>query len=121
MSQHLQQAEYIAACDAAKEAVWLQNLLENIDCMPDWPTVLFEDNNSCIAQTENPLHHKRTKHIDVYYHYTRQMVENEVIVLERIDTSEQLADIMTKPLGKVLFNKHVDSLNMKHTTAPCLN
>lgn len=112
------EAEYVAACDGAKETVWLRNLLCDVGCILVEPTVLYEDNNSCISQTENPLHHKRTKHIDVYYHYTRQMVEERVLILEKIDTSDQLADIMTKPLGKVLFSKHVSSLHMRCTEVP---
>jgi hypothetical protein len=109
------EAEYVAACDGSKEAVWLRKLFEELGCEMIQPTILFEDNNSCIAQTENPLHHKRTKHIDVYYHYTRQMVEEDIVVLKRIDTSDQVADMLTKPLRKTLFKKHVDCLNMRCT------
>jgi hypothetical protein len=109
------ESEYVAACDGTKEAVWLRKLFEELGIEMVLPTVLFEDNNSCIAQTENPLHHKRTKHIDVYYHYTRQMVEEDIVVLEKIDTSDQIADMLTKPLSKTLFKKHVDCLNMRCT------
>jgi hypothetical protein len=112
------EAEYVAACEGSKEAVWLRNLFEDMGCKTTGPTTLFEDNNSCIAQTENPLHHKRTKHIDVYYHFTRQMVEENVVVLEKIHTENQLADMLTKPLNKVLFQKHTDSLNMRCTEVP---
>ena len=109
------EAEYIAACDGAKEAVWLRRLLEDMGCVAAEPTKLYEDNNSCIAQVENPLHHKRTKHIDIAYHFTRQMVEEDVVTMEKIDTTEQLADMLTKPLGKTLFSKHFEVLGMKDT------
>ncbi len=109
------EAEYVAASDGAKEAVWLRGLLENMDHEQLGPTVLFEDNNSCIAQSENPLHHKRTKHIDIAYHYTRQMVEEDVVYLERVGTEDQIADVLTKPLDKILFGKHFDALNMRST------
>jgi len=109
------EAEYVAAYDGAKEAVWLRRLFENMGCMPNGPTVLFEDNNSCISQTENPLHHKRTKHIDVAYHFTRQMVEEEVVLLMKISTTDQVADMLTKPLGRTLFSKHFDALKMRCT------
>jgi hypothetical protein len=109
------ESEYVTACDGTKEAVWLRNLFEDMGCLAIGATVLFEDNNSCIAQTENPLHHKRTKHIDVYYHFTRQMVEEGVVILEKVDTSDQLADMLTKPLGKTLFRKHIDKLGMRCT------
>ena len=84
-------------------------------CVLSEPTVLFEDNNSCIAQTENPLHHKRTKHIDVYYHFTRQMVAEGVIKLDKVDTGDQLADMLTKPLVRPVFEKHLMSLHMRNT------
>ena len=100
------EAEYVVACKAAKEAVWLRQLLESLNCTQNGATVLLEDNNGCIAQTENPLHHKRTKHVDVYYHYTRQMVEEGVLILEKIATEDQTADLLTKPLGNILFVKH---------------
>ena len=79
------------------------------------PTLLFEDNNSCIAMSENPLHHKRTKHIDISYHYTRDIVENDVVVLCKISSEEQLADILTKPLGKTVFQRLMKGLNMRET------
>ena len=84
-------------------------------CTATEPTVLHEDNNSCIAQTENPLHHKRTKHIDIAYHFTRQMVDEDVVVLVKIDTADQVADMLTKPLGNILFSKHFKMLKMRDT------
>ena len=79
------------------------------------PTILYEDNDSTRAQTENPLHHKRTKHIDIAYHFTRQMVEEEVVKIVRINTGNQIADIITKPLGPTKFNKLYAMLSMRHT------
>ena len=84
-------------------------------CTATKPTVLHEDNNSCIAQTENPLHHKRTKHIDIAYHFTRQMVDENVVVLVKIDTANQVADMLAKPLENILFNKHFKMLKMRDT------
>ena len=105
----------MSACHGTKEVVWLRRLFEDMGCEPTEPTVLFEDNDSCRAQTENPLHHKRTKHIDISYHYTRQMVEEGIVQLVRVGTGDQVADIMTKPLGKTLFKRHFDMLSMKPT------
>ena len=79
----------------------MRGLLEDMGCVPVEPTILFEDNDSCRAQTENPLHHKRTKHIDIAYHFTRQMVEEGVVKLQRVGTEDQIADLLTKPLPKL--------------------
>ena len=109
------EAEYVQASDGTKEIVWVRNLLTDMGVKIEGPTVLYEDNNGCIAMTENPLHHKRTKHIDISYHYTRDMVENEIVVLKKVSSEEQLADILTKPLGKVAFQRLVKGLNMRET------
>ena len=103
-------------CDGAKEVVWLRNLFMNMNCTSYKLTVLYKNNNSCIGLTENSLHYKRTKHIDVYYHYTRDVVENKVVMAGKIDTTDQVADILTKPLGKVLFSKHLKSINITYSS-----
>jgi hypothetical protein len=61
------------------------------------------DNKSAIHLSKNPVHHDRSKHIEVKYHYTIECVEGGKIVLEQISTKDQLADIKTKSLGRVLF------------------
>ena len=109
------EAEYVAAAEGTKEVIWLRKMFEDMGCVIQGPTVMFEDNNSCIAQTENPLHHKRTKHIDVSYHFTRQMVEEDLVVLEKVGTEDQVADMLTKPLCKALFHKHLEMLKMRST------
>ena len=109
------EAEYVAAYEGTKEAMWLRNLFEDMGCVPEGPTILYEDNDGCRAQTENPLHHKKTKHVQINYHLTRQMVEEGIVKLERVGTGDQVADIMTKPLGKVLFQKHFQMLHMQAT------
>ena len=109
------EAEYVAACEATKEAIWLRRLLEDMGYEQKGATILREDNNSTIAQTENPLHHKQTKHIDIAYHFTREMVSEKVVELKRIDTEDQVADMMTKPLSKIVFMKHYKMLGMRAT------
>ncbi len=108
-------AEYVAVCEATKKAIWLKRLLEDMDCEQKSATVLFEDNNSARAQTENPLHYKRTKHVDIAYHFTRQMVSEEVVKLVRINSEDQVADLLTKPLVKATFARHHNELKMKKT------
>lgn len=61
------------------------------------PTIIKCDNMSAIAMTKNPVFHSRTKHIELRHHFIRNLVENGEIQLEFIKTSEQLADIFTKP------------------------
>ena len=67
------------------------------------PNTLREDNQACIDYSDNPGDHKRTKHIDCRYHLVRERVLSGDIVLERVFTTEQMADVYTKTLGKSQF------------------
>jgi hypothetical protein len=62
------------------------------------PTRIFEDNQGCIALSENPIFHKRTKHIDIRYHFIRERVASGEIELKYVATEHQLADLLTKAL-----------------------
>lgn len=66
---------------ASQEAIWLRNSLNSIDFKLENATLLFEDNQGAIALPKNPKDHSRTKHVDVKYHYVRQVTEEENIKL----------------------------------------
>ena len=66
------EAEYIAACMVAREAVWLRKLLAGLFGQRLEPTVIHCDNQSCVKM--NPVQHDRTKHVEMKYHYVREMV-----------------------------------------------
>ena len=65
--------------------------------------VILCDNQSGIRLFENPVFHDRSKHIDIRYHFIRDMVQRGAVRLDHIGTNEQVADILTKPPGKVKF------------------
>ena len=99
------EAEYIALNEAGKEAIWLQRILEAlglIDYSPS-PTLIYEDNQGTIALAENPEFHRRTKHIDIRYHWIRDAIGRKLITLEHISTREQAADGLTKALTVKAF------------------
>ena len=64
------------------------------------PTVTYEDNQGCTALSRNPLHHRKTKHVDIRYHFARERVEAKGVELVCVHTPQQLADLLTKPVGK---------------------
>ena len=66
-------------------------------------TVILCDSQSGIQLSENPVFHDRSKHIDIRYHFIRDMVQRGAVRLDHIGIDEQVADILTKPLGKVKF------------------
>jgi hypothetical protein len=92
------EAEYIALFEGVREAIWLKSLFESISIKMVKPITIFEDNTGCINIANNPINHKRTKHIDIKYHFTREQIQNKVIIVKYLSTGDQLADIFTKPV-----------------------
>ena len=95
------EAEYVALTDAFKEARFLRQLFADFyNC--NRPNVnLFVDNLGSIALAKNPVHHQRSKHIDIRYHFIRLDVEEGTVLLEYVPTEENYADMFTKPLSRV--------------------
>ena len=99
------EAEYIAAATRAGQGVWLERLLGDLTDKEPEGVVLYVDNKSTIALSKNPVHHDRSKHIDIRYHYIRDCVEEGKIEVNYICTDDQLADILTKSLGRQKFTE----------------
>ena len=99
------EAEYIAANLALQEALWLRTLLNDLNFLQEQPTVINEDNQGVIALCRNPKYHSRTKHIDIKYHFIREKIDNMEIALKYCPAEEMIADTLTKPLGKIKFQR----------------
>jgi hypothetical protein len=97
-------AEYIADGSSCSQLLWMKQMLKEYNVMQDIMT-LYCDNLSAINISKNPVQHSKTKHIDIRHHFIRNLVEGKVVVLEHVTTSEQLADIFTKALDAVQFEK----------------
>lgn len=98
------EAEYVAMSEAAREAIFLKRLVSEISGQVEMPMKIFSDSQSAVAIAQNPVHHQRTKHIDVRHHFVREAVEHGHIELEYVETSRMVADVLTKPLLKGKFN-----------------
>lgn len=95
------ESEYIAASHAIKELIWLKRLLsELLQIKIDIP-FFYMDCQSAIRLVKNPEFHKRTKHINIRYHFIREKFKENEFDLRYIPTNEQCADIMTKALPKI--------------------
>lgn len=99
------ESEHIAAFHCSRAVVYYRQFLEEFGHLQGEPTILWEDNQACIAQSKNPVHHKRCKHILIKYHYLRQLTANNIVRLEYIVTKNQLADALTKPLPNADFSR----------------
>jgi hypothetical protein len=75
------------------------------------PVTLFEDNSGCISISNNP-ETRRSKHYDVRYHFLREKVQQKILKLEKVSSKNQVADTLTKALGKVLFAEHREELGL---------
>ena len=80
-------------------------ILEELGISLVQPLVLREDNRSAISFSQHPGDHRRTKHIDYRHHFVREKVQSNDIMLEYIETLDQLADIFTKALDSDRFIK----------------
>lgn len=107
------EAEYVAAVEAAKEIIWMRNILCEFGYNMDKPSVLHMDNQSAISVSKNPEHHGRMKHLDLRFHWFRDVVNSKLISPSYIPTAEMVADILTKPLPipKVQFCR--DSMGIR--------
>jgi hypothetical protein len=107
------EAEYIAAAGAACEAVWLARLLAELVGGAILAPKLKVDNKSAIALMKNPVHHDRSKHIDVKFHFIRECCDRKLIDVEFVGTEFQLGDILTKALGRSRFQELRDGIGMR--------
>lgn len=105
------EAEYVALANGTKEAIWLRRLLNELGIRCD-SVKIYVDNQSAISLANNPEYHKRSKHIDVRYHFVRDVVHKREITVEYIPSDKQLADILTKPLPRETFCKLRESMNI---------
>lgn len=106
------EAEYVALAEAICEAKWIRKLLDELGIECAGPIPIFEDNQSCIVIAEEPREYKRMKHINIKYHFIREVIANGEIELRYKPTDEQIADMMTKALGGKNFIKHRANLNL---------
>lgn len=107
------EAEYMGLTEAAKEAAYLRGLLIELKLMPSASIVLYVDNQRAKCLAEYPVHHKRTKHIDIRYHYIRDVINREEVILEHLPMEDMVVDIFTKALTGVRHKKMVDALGLK--------
>lgn len=107
------EAEYVAASEAAKEAVWLRALLHHLDItLPDG-TPLYSDNTGGIRLSHDPTFHSKVKHVDVRYHLIREYVESNQLTIPYVPSHANLADAFTKPLERKAFLKFRDIMGLR--------
>lgn len=105
VAQSTAESEYIALAATANEVKWWTMLLAEIGFDVPQPVTILVDNTATKAMGENPVHHNRSKHINVKYHATRDYVKQGLIELQWVRSQDNVADILTKPLPRDTFSK----------------
>jgi Reverse transcriptase (RNA-dependent DNA polymerase) len=109
-------AEYIALHGSAHEAVFLRQVLEGLKLLPPGATNIYCDNDAATRLSEDHVWHSHTKHIRVKYHHTRELVYNGDISVLRVGSKDNIADILTKPLGRSDFQRLRHYLGIRTST-----
>ena len=107
------EAEYVAAATVACQVVWLRRLLGELTGVEAQPLALMVDNQPAITLTKNMVLHDWSKHIDVKFHFLRDYVDGGQIIIEFVETGRQLADVLTKPLGRLRLTELKEMIGMK--------
>ena len=99
------EAEFVAAAVCACQGIWIKRVLKELGQLDEGCTTIMCDNSSTIKLSKNPVLHGRSKHIDVRFHFLRNLTKEGIITLVHCGSQDQIADIMTKPLKLESFQK----------------
>jgi hypothetical protein len=97
------EAENIVVATCCTQILWMIQTLANLKVTYTDPIPIHCDNTSAISVSMNPILHSKTKHIPIKYHFLREQVTNIIVQLNYIPSTEQIADIFTKPLAATPF------------------
>lgn len=112
------EAEYMSLASAVQESEWLRQLNEDLLGVDMNPIHIHCDSQSALQLAANYTYHARTKHINIRYHFVREKLEQELITIGYVGTSDQIADVLTKALAPV---KQKYLINRKIWIDFCLN
>ncbi|KAJ1573232.1 hypothetical protein NDA15_001938 [Ustilago hordei] len=104
--------EFIAATEATREVLFLKQLLRSIGIATGTPTV-YSDNTGCIQVSKDPAQHWKLKHIDTKYHFVRNNVQEGRVQIKYVDTTRNLADVLTKPIGRQAMQQARSGLHLQ--------
>ncbi|GJV57570.1 putative RNA-directed DNA polymerase [Tanacetum coccineum] len=115
IAMHATQSEYMAASEAAMEAVWIRKFVEDLGVMPSIskPINMYCDNSAAIIFANEPGVMKGARHFLRRYHYVREQVESGEIKLIKVHTDKNLADAFTKALPRGKVSEHANGIGLR--------
>ncbi|KAK8576715.1 hypothetical protein V6N13_015148 [Hibiscus sabdariffa] len=111
-------AEYIAASEAAKEAVLIKQFISELGVVPSISNVveIYCDNNGAIAQAKEPRCHQRFKHILRRFHLIREIIDRGDVEICKVHIDDNIVDPLTKPLAQQKHDRHTESLGIRYVS-----
>ena len=95
--------------------MWIHTFLSEIGHPLKEPIKFYVDNQSAIKLVENPVAHDRTKHIDIKYHFIRDIESRKIISVKYCPTNDQVADVLTKPLSREKHKRFTEQMGLRCT------
>ena len=110
------EVEYIAANEAAKEAVWICKFIQELEVVPsiESPITIYYDNSGAVANAVEPRAHQRTKHITRKYHLIRDIIHRGDVAITKIAYANNVTDPLTKASSQKVFEKHLEAMGIKY-------
>ena len=110
----MMEVEYVACFATTQDAVWLRSFLHHLKIAKTTlkPVIILCDNTAALTMANDPKYHGKTKHIKKKYHYIRDAIIENDVVLKNISISNMVADPFIKPIARDIFVKHVRSLGL---------
>nr|GEW31233.1 uncharacterized mitochondrial protein AtMg00810-like [Tanacetum cinerariifolium] len=107
------EAEFMAATSAACQAIWLRDLLTEVTGLERQKVIIRVDNKSAITLSKNSVFHGRSKHIHTRYHFIRECVKNEQVIVEHVSGENPRADTLMKALACIRFKEMISLLGVQ--------
>src|SRR5882724_4047918 len=107
------EAEYYVLGIACQEAVWIKQLCQELFMTFGGPIYIYTDNTGAVALSDNPVFHNRSKHIDIQWHFVRDLVQSKVLCTSHIPGVQNGADFLTKALNHYKHERCLRLLGME--------
>ena len=107
------EVEYYAVGITFQEATWIKQICQELNVSIDEPIRIYTDNTGAVALTDNPIFHNRSKHIDIRWHFVRDLIHARTICTSHIPRTQNGADFLTKALNHFEHEQCVKLLGME--------